>query len=134
MTDIRLPKGWQDLVQLARAARQRAWAPYSKFTVGAAVQDADRRQFGGCNVENASYGLSICAERVAMCSAVAAGARRPEVMCISLVGEPLPCGSCRQFLWEFNPDLLLLLDRVDSDDPPECVSLSTLLPKAFRLD
>ena len=122
------------LLKAAVAAAARAYAPYSGFPVGAALLTESGEIITGCNVENASYGLTICAERVTMCSAVAAGASHPEVMCVSLAGEPMPCGSCRQFLCEFNPELLLLLDRIDSDDLPECVRLSTLLPRAFRLE
>ena len=95
---------------------------------------ADGRLFTGCNVENASYGLTICAERAAMCSAVAAGASQPSVVCISATGPLAPCGGCRQFLSEFNPELLLLLDDCTSPDLPECVRLDDLLPRAFRLN
>ncbi len=132
--DPRLPDDWKRLVGNSRAARSRAWAPYSRFQVGAAIRNADGRLFTGCNVENASYGLTICAERVAMSSAVAAGATEPAVICVSLTGQPTPCGSCRQFLNEFNPNLLFLLDDCKSTDPPTCVTLGELLPRAFRLD
>ena len=128
-----LPDDWELLVRTARDVRTRAWVPYSGFAVGAAVRDASGAVFAGCNVENASYGLTICAERTAMSAAVAAGCVHPEVICVSLAGQPLPCGSCRQFLFEFHPGMLVLLDRTDSPDPPECVVLETLLPRAFRL-
>ncbi len=134
MKNHALPKDWEYLVRTARDVRTRAWVPYSGFAVGAAVRDASGEVFAGCNVENASYGLSICAERTAMSAAVAAGCVRPEVICVSLAGQPLPCGSCRQFLFEFHPGMLVLLDRTDSPDPPECVVLEELLPRAFRLD
>jgi homotetrameric cytidine deaminase len=132
--DIRLPEDWKTLVDSSRAARSRAWSPYSRFQVGAVIRNADGRLFTGCNVENASYGLTICAERVAMSTAVAAGATEPVLICVSLTGEPTPCGSCRQFLNEFNPNLLFLLDDCESTNPPECVTLDELLPRAFRLD
>lgn len=131
--DSLLPGDWKTLVEHSRAARSRAWAPYSGFQVGAAIRNADGRLFSGCNVENASYGLTICAERVAMSSAVAAGATDPVVICVSLTGEPTPCGSCRQFLNEFNPNLLFLLDDCESANPPSCITLEELLPRAFRL-
>ena len=85
-------------------------------------------------MENVSYGLTICAERVAMCTAVAAGSTAPEVICVSLSGQPVPCGSCRQFLIEFNPELMVLLDDLSSADPPERIWLYDLLPRAFRLN
>jgi len=129
--DLALPDNWQTLVESSRAVRERAWAPYSRFAVGAAVLNSDGQIFSGCNVENASYGLTICAERVAMSSAVAAGATSPVAVCLSLSGEPLPCGSCRQFLSEFNPQLLVLLDDCNDSATPECIRLDTLLPRAF---
>lgn len=102
------------LVAEARAARKRAYAPYSRFLVGAAVS-TDRGVFTGANVENASYGLSICAERVAAASAVAAGARRIEAVVVtsSAPGPTPPCGACRQFLYEFNPDMLVVSEGKD---------------------
>lgn len=132
--DVALPR-WRELQTAARAARGNAWAPYSRFQVGAAVLTADGRIFVGCNVENASYGLTICAERVAICTAIAQGCSSFTAICVSLTGIPVPCGACRQFLVEFNPEMLVLLDDVDhtADMPPELVCLSELLPRAFRL-
>src|SRR5205823_3453285 len=102
------------LVGEAAAAGSRAYAPYSRFMVGAAVA-TDRGTFAGANVENASYGLSICAERVAAATAVAAGARRIEA--IAIVGGAArptpPCGACRQFLYEFNPDMVVVAETPD---------------------
>jgi len=133
--DIELP-GWLELQSAAREVRENAWSPYSNFRVGAAVLTSDGRIFSGCNVENASYGLTICAERVAVCSAVAQGFTNFIAICISLNGTPVPCGACRQFLAEFCEDLLILLDDVNHppETPPERVRLSELLPRAFRLD
>ena len=132
--DVAFPR-WRELQTAARAARGNAWAPYSRFQVGAAVLTADGRIFVGCNVENASYGLTICAERVAICTAIAQGCSSFTAICVSLTGIPVPCGACRQFLVEFNPEMLVLLDDVDhtADMPPELVRLSELLPRAFRL-
>ena len=92
--------------------------------------------FSGCNVENASYGLTICAERVALSSAIASGHRHFSAICVSLTGIPVPCGTCRQFLYEFNPNMLILLDNLDHSDlpEPECIYLKELLPRAFRLE
>ena len=92
-----------DLVRRAREARERAYAPYSRFPVGAAVVDELGRTFTGANVENASYGLTMCAERVAIFSAVAAGARGIKAMAVSAqTHKPVsPCGACRQVLAEF---------------------------------
>jgi cytidine deaminase len=99
-----------DLVARAHAARGRAYAPYSRFAVGAAVRTEDGQVFEGANVENALYGLGICAERVAAASAVTAGAG--QIVAIAVVGgssRPTPpCGACRQVLFEFNPDLLVV--------------------------
>lgn len=127
---------WVALRDAARRVREKAWAPYSKYYVGAAVLTDSGVIFTGCNVENASYGLTICAERVAICSAVAQGHRSFQAICISLTGVPVPCGACRQFLMEFSPELPVLLDNLDSmeDADPEVVLLSDLLPRAFRLD
>ena len=129
-----LPSEWNELRDAARIARANAYAPYSKYSVGAALLTASGRIFSGCNVENASYGLTICAERSAVVSAIAAGEKQISVICVSLTGMPVPCGACRQFLYEFNPDMLVLLDNVDfGDTSPECVLLSDLLPRGFRL-
>jgi cytidine deaminase len=131
--DSILPR-WLELRSISRLARERAWSPYSKFQVGAAVLSTSGEMFGGCNVENASYGLTICAERVAMCSAIAAGHKQIQAVVISLNGIPVPCGTCRQFLIEFNPQMLILLDDVSAfESIPEMARLSDLLPRPFRL-
>ena len=127
---------WLALRDAARQVREKAWAPYSNYHVGAAVLTDSGEIFTGCNVENASYGLTICAERVAVCSAVAQGFREFQAICISLTGVPVPCGACRQFLMEFSPQLPVILDNLDSpgSSDPEVVLLSDLLPRAFRLE
>lgn len=124
--------GWSRLIEAALAARQRAYAPYSGFAVGAALLDADGALHAGCNVENASLGLTVCAERVAACSAVAQGRRSWRKLAVAAAGGAPPCGACRQVLAEFAPDLALAL--VDAEQPQKIVfvRLSDLLPAAFR--
>jgi cytidine deaminase len=118
------------LVTAARAAQEQAYAPYSNFRVGAALETDDGKVFVGCNVENASYGLTICAERAAICAAVSAGARRfRRAVVVSDCDPPAaPCGACRQVLAEFGSDL-----RVESIGPRSAASwkISELLPAAF---
>jgi cytidine deaminase len=123
------------LLTAARAVRRRAHAPYSRFTVGAAVLDDAGRIHAGCNVENASYGLTICAERNAVAAAVAAGARSLRAVAIvTRERRPAatPCGACRQVLAEFADDNLPLLLAGPTGDARE-ERLGTLLPQAFRL-
>jgi cytidine deaminase len=125
------PPPGDPLVRAARAARRRAYAPYSGFKVGAAVR-AGGEVHAGCNVENASYGLTVCAERVAVAGAVAAGARRLEAAVVASATEPPtpPCGMCLQTFAEFaGPDLPVTLvgargGRVET-------TLGELLPRAF---
>jgi cytidine deaminase len=124
------------LLARAREARAQAYAPYSGFQVGAALLAADGRVFTGCNVENASYGLTICAERVAVGRAVSEGVR--DFVAVAVAGpdasEPCPpCGSCRQVLHEFGGALQVVFE---SGDPagPTIVPISELLPGAFTPD
>ncbi len=122
-----------ELLAEARAAREMAYAPYSNFHVGAAIRTGDGRIFRGCNVENASYGLSICAERVAIGSAVAAGSRDVEACAVVLPDglRATPCGACRQWLTQFNPQMRVLL--VVSDGTVEVTTAAALLPGGFEL-
>jgi cytidine deaminase len=124
------------LVSAARRVRGNAWAPYSKFSVGAAVLDDDGRVHVGCNVENASYGLTVCAERNAVAAAIAAGARRLiAVAVVTGAPEPAsPCGACRQVLAEVADDeAVVLLAPARGPAPIERWKLGALLPRAFRL-
>jgi cytidine deaminase len=118
------------LVARAREMMARAYAPYSRFPVGAAVEAEDGRVFAGCNVENASYGLTICAERVAVGAAVAGGATRFRRLAVATGVEPPgpPCGACRQVLAEFGLDLEVLAVGPKSERRWQ---LRTLLPDAF---
>lgn len=95
------------LLAAAWEARQRAYAPYSQFAVGAALLSQEGQIFTGCNVENLSFGLTLCAERTALCSAITAGARRfAQIVIVAETTVPIsPCGACRQVLAEFTPDL-----------------------------
>jgi cytidine deaminase len=120
------------LIAAAREAIPRAYAPYSSFPVGAALLGKSGRTFTGVNVENASLGLSICAERNAVFAAVAAGERTFDAIAIATQADTptLPCGACRQVLLEFADDLSVHL--AGSGGPIETHTLSELLPRPFR--
>lgn len=122
-----------ELVRLAVAARARAYAPYSGFLVGAALLAEDGRIFTGCNVENASYGLTVCAERVALFKAISEGAREFLALAVACGEGPCaPCGACRQALYEFAPDLLIIM--ADGTGQTWCkAKLQELLPHGFSL-
>ena len=118
------------LVRHAIDARDQAYAPYSHFYVGAALMLFDDRILVGCNVENASYSLTLCAERVAAVSAVAAGYRHWRAIAVASVGGVAPCGACRQFLAEFQLDIpVIMVDVIDGSK--RIAKLSKLLPDAF---
>jgi cytidine deaminase len=121
------------LIDAARTAAAGAYAPYSQFPVGAAVLTGDGQVIAGCNVENASYGLTVCAERVAVWTAVAAGARTVQAVAVvapKSVGAT-PCGACRQVLREFAPSQGELIVIVVGKDGPVQIPLSWLLPHSF---
>jgi cytidine deaminase len=119
------------LVEAARAAREHAVAPYSHFRVGAAVRAKSGRLFSGCNIENASYGLTLCAERVALFKALSEGERGFEAVAVVTDGGTLtpPCGACRQILWEFCGDAEVILANLSGQI--ELHRMSGLLPKPF---
>jgi cytidine deaminase len=123
-----------NLLEEAREAARSAYCPYSHFPVGAAVETEDGGTYRGCNVENASYGLTICAERVAIFAAVADGKRPVTVAVTCVKGDPnepetlMPCGACRQVMREFlQEDAVVEVDKVGN------FTLGQLLPKAFHL-
>ena len=121
----------QTLINAALAARLNAHAPYSNFLVGAAIEADDGRIFTGCNVENATYGLTVCAERVAVFKAISEGARKFKAIAVSADSERLtpPCGACRQILWEFLGDVPLTL--VNLAGKTEQLRLSEIFPRPF---
>jgi cytidine deaminase len=123
----------QQLLDAARGAREQAYAPYSGFPVGAAVLTETGEIFSGGNVENASLGATICAERVAICAAVAAGRRRFTALAVVAdAPDPVPpCGLCRQVVAEFSPDCVIIMANLAGRR--RVLNLRELLPLAFRL-
>jgi cytidine deaminase len=122
------------LLRSAKKVMKNAHAPYSKFRVGAAILLSNGKMFSGCNVENASYGLSNCAERTAIFSAVAQLGPKIEIRAVSVVndhGVPCsPCGACRQVIYEFGPDATVFFQSASG---PKQAHITELLPEGFRL-
>jgi cytidine deaminase len=127
---------WKALTEAASRVRGAAYAPYSEYQVGAALLSADGRIFAGCNVENASYGLALCAERSAVAQAVAAGQQSFVALVVVTAGpEPgSPCGLCRQTLSEFASDLPIGLAVAGDAEPRVVKNLRELFPDPFRGD
>ena len=119
------------LIESAKQVRERAFAPYSNFKVGAAVQTKNGKIFTGCNVESASYGLTMCAERVAIWKAVSEGETEFERIAVIADTEELtpPCGACRQIIWEFCGNVPVTFANLN--DKTETVPMNELLPRAF---
>ncbi len=119
------------LLQAALDARAHAHAPFSKFRVGAALEDDNSRIHTGCNVENATYGLTLCAERVAVFKAISEGARKFRRIGVAADTDDLtpPCGACRQIIWEFCGDIEITL--VNPRGKTETYKMSALFPKPF---
>ena len=117
------------LIAAAKQARENAHAPYSNFRVGAALRATSGRIFGGCNVENATYGLTVCAERIAIFKAMSEGERGFDA--IAVVTETLtpPCGACRQLIWEFCGDVPVILSNLKGKT--EVIPMRELFPKPF---
>jgi len=125
------PSADDPLESAALEAREHAHAPFSKFKVGAALEDSAGRIYTGCNVENATYGLTICAERLAVFKAISEGAREFRRIAIAADTDSLtpPCGACRQILWEFCGDVEITL--VNPRSAREIVRLRDLFPRPF---
>ena len=123
----------ETLLKLAREAMTRSYSPYSHYPVGAALHATDGRIFLGCNIENASFGATICAERTAMVKAVSEGAKDFDVIAIATGDTPgWPCGICRQFLSEFSPDIRILVTWGNGAHVEES-TLASILPYQFEL-
>ena len=121
----------QDLIDAAADVRERAFAPFSNFKVGAAVETEDGRIYTGCNIESATYGLTMCAERVAIWKAVSEGESKFRRIAVVVDTEQLtpPCGSCRQIIWEFCGDVPVTLANLQGRS--ETIRMADLLPRAF---
>lgn len=124
-----LPLTWRALLAAALEARQHAYASYSQYPVGAAVRTATGRIFSGCNVENASTGLTVCAERVAIWNAVSQGEHMFNALVVVTSDGAAPCGACRQVMSEFASDMPVLI--ADTEGRAWITSLKVLLPEAF---
>src|SRR6201988_4845588 len=122
------------LLRTARSAMKKAYAPYSKFRVGAALVTTSGRIFAGCNVENASYGMTNCAERTAIFSAVAEVGPKIEIEVVAVANDHgvacSPCGACRQVIYEFGPDATVFFQGAAG---PKQAHITELLPEGFRL-
>jgi cytidine deaminase len=126
-----IPSERDELIRAAVDAQQRAFCPYSDYPVGAALRTASGRIYQGVNVENASYGLTICAERVAAVAAVTAGDRQFTAIAVASRGGAAPCGACRQFLAEFNASMqVAMIDSLAQNQICE-TTLDALLPSRF---
>src|SRR5215471_15388968 len=123
------------LLRVARTAMKRAYAPYSNFRVGAALLTTNGKVFGGCNVENASYGMTNCAERTAIFSAVAQLGPKIEIQAVALTNDHdvacSPCGACRQVIYEFGPDATVFFQGPDGSKQAR---IKELLPEGFRFE
>ena len=121
----------ESLIAVAKQTRENAHAPYSNFRVGAAVRASSGRIFGGCNIENASYGLTLCAERVAIFKALSEGERNFDAIAVVTDSEKLtpPCGACRQLIWEFCGDVPVVLANLQGKT--ETFAMCDLFPKPF---
>ncbi len=125
----------RELYKIAEEARENAYAPFSGFRVGAALLTAEGKVYTGVNVENSSYGATICAERTAFVKAISEGEREFAAIAISAGDVPsLPCGICRQFMYEFAPQIRIITGPAAEDGSLQARSLSQLLPEGFALE
>jgi cytidine deaminase len=122
---------YEALIAAAKKARENAHAKFSNFLVGAALRTKSGKIYGGCNVENASYGLTICAERVAIFKALSEGERQFDAIAVATDTDALtaPCGACRQLIWEFCGDVPVILSNLAGKT--ETIPMSALFPKPF---
>ncbi len=125
-------ENYKKLIKEAEKARKGAYTPYSKFNVGAAILSSDGKIFTGCNIENASFGLTVCAERVAILKAISEGSSKFEA--IAIVGDTnrpcSPCGACRQVISEFGKDIKIIMSNLKGDI--KIKKIDELLPEAFN--
>ena len=122
---------FDSLIRAAKTARESAHAPFSNFKVGAALRTTTGKVFGGCNVENATYGLTVCAERVAIFKAISEGERKFDAIAVVTDTDTLtpPCGACRQLIWEFCGDVPVIMSNLKGN--VETFRMSQLFPKPF---
>ena len=125
---------FDELVSASITARNRAYAPYSNFLVGAALLTTDGTIFTGCNVENASYGLAICAERTAICKAVSEGHLDFTAIAVAAVPLATPCGACRQFIFEFGTEIKIITVNANDPSNQKIWTSGDLLPEGFDGD
>ena len=121
----------EELIKAATAVRENAYAPFSNFRVGSAIETEDGEIISGCNVESASYGLTVCAERVAVWNAISQGKRKIVKIAVVADTEELtpPCGVCRQIIWEFGGDIPVVMANLKGKT--ETIQMNELLPRAF---
>jgi cytidine deaminase len=124
------PQQHKQLIAAAMTAQQRAYAPYSNYRVGAALLTSDGEIITGCNVENATYGATICAERTAAVKAISEGYQNFDAIAVVTDNGGSPCGICRQFLYEFSPEMLVIIADKQGQVHEE-LPLSALLPRGF---
>ena len=122
----------KELIRIAKKMRKKAYAPFSKYTVGASVETENGSIVGGCNVESASYGLTCCAERIALYNAVSQGFSKFKAIAVASENGGSPCGACRQVIWELCGDIPILI--IDNENKIRETSSRTLLPDAFDKD
>ena len=122
----------EKLIYVSKKMRKKAYAPFSKYTVGASVETEDGSIVGGCNVESASYGLTCCAERIALYNAVSQGFSKFKAIAVASKNGGFPCGACRQVIWELCGDIPISI--IDDENKIRETSSRTLLPDAFDKD
>ena len=122
----------EKLIRIAKKMREKSYAPFSKFTVGASVETEDGAIIGGCNVESASYGLTCCAERIALYNTVSQGFSKFKAIAVASENGGSPCGACRQVIWELCGDIPILI--INNENKIRETSSQTLLPDAFDKD